>query len=110
MYYFNMEIMNIISILKKHVNIQEEEEGMNFTEKEKTFLKNLVEDKIDIAERNIRRFNKDYKHYQERMNWIPGIQYGSNDSKYIAELKRQIMLEENKIAEYKELVGKIING
>ena len=83
---------------------------MKLTIKEKLLLKNLLEDKIDIFERHVRKFNKDYDHYKDRQNWIPGMKLGSDNSDYVKEIKRQIELETTKINEYKTLVEKIING
>ena len=81
-----------------------------FTEKEKVLLKNLVADKILISERQIKRFNKDYKFYKDRMNWIPGQTLGSEDSNLVKEIKRQISIEQNKINEYNNLIAKIMEA
>lgn len=79
-----------------------------FTKKEKIILVNLVNDKIDICERHIRKFEKDYKYYTEdRAKWIPGEKLGDPDSKYAQEIKRNIEFEYSKIDTYKELVRKI---
>lgn len=81
-----------------------------FTEKEKALLKNLVADKILISERQIKRFNKDYKFYKDRMNWIPGQTLGSEDSNLVKEIKRQISIEQNRINEYNNLIAKIMEA
>ena len=82
---------------------------MEFTAKEQLFLKNLVEDKIDLAEKRIKKFERDYKYYtEERAKWIPGTTLGSSDSNYAKEIRRQIDLEKNKISEYVAIIEKIL--
>lgn len=82
---------------------------MEFTAKEQLFLKNLVEDKIDLAEKHIKKFERDYKYYTEdRAKWIPGTTLGSPDSNYAKEIRRQIDLEKNKISEYAAIIEKIL--
>lgn len=80
------------------------------TAREKKIVINLLEDKIDIFERHIRKFNKDYNQYKNRRNWIPGITLGSDDSDYVKELERQIELEEKKISDYKHIIEEICSG
>ena len=80
---------------------------MNFTAREKQIICNLLADKIDIAERHIRKFKKDEKRYVERRNWIPGEELGSDDSNYAKEIKRQIELENKKIDEYTTIIDKV---
>ena len=80
------------------------------TDREKLIIKNLLADKIDLAEKHIKRFKKDYKYYTgDRMNWIPGEKLGSEDSNYAKEIRRQITLEEDKINEYNNIIGKVRN-
>lgn len=82
---------------------------MELTVKEQMILKNLVGDKIDLAEKKIKKFEKDYKYYTvDRANWIPGEKLGDPNSNYAKEIKRQIKLEQDKISEYQELINKIM--
>ena len=79
-----------------------------FTNEEKTILINLVNDKIDICERHIKKFEKDYKYYTEdRARWVPDATLGSKDTPYAKEIMRQIDLEKDKIDKYNNLVNKI---
>ena len=78
-----------------------------FNANEKLFLSNLVADKIDLCEKHIKKFNRDYKYYVNRLDWLPGETLGSTNSDYAKEIKRQIEIEENKIKEYYNLIDKI---
>ena len=82
---------------------------MEFTVKEQIFLKNLIADKIDLAEKKIKKFERDYKYYTvDRANWIPGEKLGDENSDYAKEIRRQIKLEKEKIEEYEILIKKIL--
>lgn len=79
------------------------------TKKEKLIIINLLRDKIDLAEKHIKKLNKDYKYYtEERSRWIPGETLGSKDSNYAKEIKRQIDLENKKIEEHINIIEKIL--
>ena len=81
---------------------------MTLTNREFEIVNNLLKDKIDICERHIKKFEKDYKYYTEdRAKWIPGEKLGSPDSAYAKEIERQIQLEKNKISEYLNIVLKL---
>lgn len=78
------------------------------TEDEKKIIINLLADKVDLAEKKIRKFNKDYRFYTEdRANWIPGEKLGDPESNYAKEIKRQIRLEEEKINKYSIIIDKV---
>lgn len=82
---------------------------MNLLDNEKLIIKNLLADKVDLAERHIKKLNKDYKYYtEERANWIPGMNIGDPNSKYAKEIKRQITLEEDKIKKYNNIIRKVM--
>ena len=87
------------------------EDLLTLTESEKTIIINLIKDKIDLAEKHIKKLNKDYKYYTEvRSNWIPGEKLGSETSDYANEIRRQIKLEENTIDKYNNIIKKVLNG
>lgn len=81
------------------------------TDEEKTIIVNLINDKIDLAEKHIKKLNKDYKYYTEvRSNWLPDEKLGSETSDYANEIRRQIKLEEDKIDKYNNIIKKVQNG
>ena len=81
------------------------------TDAEKTIIVNLINDKIDLAEKHIKKLNKDYKFYTEvRANWIPDEKLGDESSAYANEIRRQIKLEEDKINKYNNIIKKVQNG
>lgn len=83
----------------------------SLSSREKMIIINLINDKIDICQRHIRKFEKDYKWYTgDRMNWLGDEKLGSVNSKYAKEVKRQIDLENKKIEEYREIISKVNNG
>ena len=80
------------------------------TDDEKRIIVNLINDKIDLAEKHIKKLNKDYRYYAEvRMNWIPDEKLGSETSDYANEIRRQIKLEEDKINKYNNIIKKVLN-
>ena len=61
-----------------------------FSEKEKTLLINLIADKVDLAQRHVKKLNKDYKYYaEERSRSIFGETLMTEYLNCVKEIERQ---------------------
>ena len=80
------------------------------TDEEKTIIVNIINDKIDLVEKHIKRLNKEYKYYIEIADWLPGEKLGDESSARANEIKIQIKLEEDKIDKYNNIIKKVQNG